>query len=95
MSIYSEIYFAFYCHTGPGNTVAPQTAAPNRQCVDKLNCQEYGQYVCKQPYLDWAQANCRKYCNFCGKSLIYSVTSFIEVERINDFTLKYQSIQVI
>jgi hypothetical protein len=92
MSIYSEIYFAFYCHTGPGSTVAPQTAAPNTQCVDKLNCQEYGQYVCKQPYLDWAQANCRKYCNFCRKSLIYSVTSFIEVERINDFTLKYQSI---
>ena len=67
MSVYSEIYFAFYCHTGPGNTVAPQTAAPNTQCVDKLNCQEYGQYVCKQPYLDWAQANCKKYCTFCCK----------------------------
>lgn len=51
--------------TGPGNTVAPPTAAPS--CVDKLNCQEYGQYVCRQPYLDWAQANCRKYCNFCRK----------------------------
>ena len=25
-------------------------------------------------------------------ALIYSDTSFIEVERINDFTLKYQSI---
>lgn len=51
--------------TGTGSgTVQPQTG----QCVDKLtNCNEFGAYACKQPYLAWAQDKCPRYCNFCSK----------------------------
>ncbi|BFY98417.1 hypothetical protein BsWGS_01457 [Bradybaena similaris] len=45
---------------------ARKTTIPPELCIDKLDCEMYGEYICKDAaYAGWAATNCPLYCSFC------------------------------
>ncbi|CAG5128552.1 unnamed protein product [Candidula unifasciata] len=45
---------------------ARKTTIPPELCLDKLDCDMYGDYICKdKDYAGWATTNCPLYCGFC------------------------------
>ncbi|XP_005113442.2 uncharacterized protein LOC101863162, partial [Aplysia californica] len=60
-----------YCGNSAITVTTPpmttQSTAP--RCVDKLQCDEYGPYICTQPdYSQWVLQNCQAYCSLCQAS---------------------------
>ncbi|KAL3863515.1 hypothetical protein ACJMK2_005269 [Sinanodonta woodiana] len=47
-----------------GYVYTTTTIAP-ANCVDKMECQRYGNTACSEQYKEWSHENCPSYCGYC------------------------------
>jgi len=54
------------------------TPAPSTVCADQIpNCKDYTSTVCTGQYASWAQFNCPKFCNLCGRLVQNALLLFL------------------
>ena len=56
------------------------TPAPSTTCIDRIpNCKDYTNSVCTGQYVSWAEYNCPKFCNLCGKYHFSNFCVFFQI----------------